>query len=787
MLKQNVPHLLSIGLLEHAQAVIDTAANEISFKTFGTKMPMVRLSSGHRALDIAQWDQGSDFEVPQEVLNQHGLLPDAFLRPRVSAESYTAELVSDGNPRNDKWLGHVGSGQQVWETTIDGSVEHILPIGNPKYVSSWYLGENGWEPMMLNSLFSNMRCCQQVWTDLTLQRDTRVAVVFHETPRVLSIPHTYHAVETCHATDSVVAVASAVFRPLGSPGDQTVGGFKTFGNENKTCHTSNPVDHLRDLEDQSGCVYTTPPAYQARFPVDQTRVAQAPSRSSEDHHGDFQRQRSSQAPVRTGPGSARGALASDGSENAVSDPENSQHSDGGSALDQDQEVRSSRRVHFSGSKSIWNLDTMQQLQDEAVLFEVWAKQPSEECSKGQEGSGLLGTAEGTSIPEVVSSRLSIATGERGDAPAGNGRCDAPTGSSVSPRADPGHVRHGDPFDATTERSPGDRGSPGPACARTIADASDANPDGSCPSDPSPGCRHDPGDTRGTDAALHAGWTGEPQRGAGLGNGGGPSRAVKISERNGIRSLSSILEESGVSQSNSMYFKDWFVSSLVDSVYGCPTFCSSGCSFLWKPSLTNPQTFAIWKDSELLRKLEIFSANDDHDFQVRSRDKRSLVAAVEQLLAEESPVQINQSEMDPAFEETRAQLQALLQDVWSKRTASGEDARTSKEPATGGDGKTPKEQTATDEDGRTSELPEKQTATDQDGRTSGKFETATGGDGRTPSEITSGEGAKTSNYRSPFYRSLHRLSALGEKSERGLRFRNMEDHGSLFQAQSNSSG
>ena len=81
--------------------------------------------------------------------------------------------------------------------------------------------------------------------------------------------------------------------------------------------------------------------------------------------------------------------------------------------------------------------------------------------------------------------------------------------------------------------------------------------------------------------------------------------MKISECNGIRSLSSILEESGVSQSNSMNFKDWFVSSFVDSVYGCPTFCSSGCSFLWKPSLTNPQTFAIWKDSELLRKLDFF--------------------------------------------------------------------------------------------------------------------------------------------------------------------------------------
>ena len=39
VLKQNVPHLLSIGLLEHAQAVIDTAANEISSRLLEQRCP----------------------------------------------------------------------------------------------------------------------------------------------------------------------------------------------------------------------------------------------------------------------------------------------------------------------------------------------------------------------------------------------------------------------------------------------------------------------------------------------------------------------------------------------------------------------------------------------------------------------------------------------------------------------------------------------------------------------------------------------------------------------------
>lgn len=66
VIEGEVPHLLSIGLLEHAGSVIDTATGKITFKNFGTEAHMGRLSSGHRTLNIADWG-GGIFPAPKEV------------------------------------------------------------------------------------------------------------------------------------------------------------------------------------------------------------------------------------------------------------------------------------------------------------------------------------------------------------------------------------------------------------------------------------------------------------------------------------------------------------------------------------------------------------------------------------------------------------------------------------------------------------------------------------------------------------------------------------------------
>jgi len=77
VLSEDVPQLLSIGLLEHTGAVIDTTTNEINFKGLGTSDNMTKLESGHRALDVVSHEVV--FEPPPEVLQEYGLSKGAFV------------------------------------------------------------------------------------------------------------------------------------------------------------------------------------------------------------------------------------------------------------------------------------------------------------------------------------------------------------------------------------------------------------------------------------------------------------------------------------------------------------------------------------------------------------------------------------------------------------------------------------------------------------------------------------------------------------------------------------
>ena len=74
---EDIPHLLSIGLLESAGSVINTQTNQIQFENIGTEDKMVRLRSGHRVVDISKWD-GQPFPVPQEVQDKYGISDGAF-------------------------------------------------------------------------------------------------------------------------------------------------------------------------------------------------------------------------------------------------------------------------------------------------------------------------------------------------------------------------------------------------------------------------------------------------------------------------------------------------------------------------------------------------------------------------------------------------------------------------------------------------------------------------------------------------------------------------------------
>lgn len=92
VLRENIPHLLSIGLLEFARAVIDTGTNKISFGAFDSSSPMLRLESGHRLLDVASCGK-CEFQIPEAVVREYGLSVDDF---RCSPDSETCQAYTGG-------------------------------------------------------------------------------------------------------------------------------------------------------------------------------------------------------------------------------------------------------------------------------------------------------------------------------------------------------------------------------------------------------------------------------------------------------------------------------------------------------------------------------------------------------------------------------------------------------------------------------------------------------------------------------------------------------------------
>ena len=82
VVEQDIPQLLSIGLLEHTGAIIDTKHDTIEFDNLKSGCKMKRLPSGHRIIDIADWSEDGPFPVPENLLRQYGLRPDAFELPK---------------------------------------------------------------------------------------------------------------------------------------------------------------------------------------------------------------------------------------------------------------------------------------------------------------------------------------------------------------------------------------------------------------------------------------------------------------------------------------------------------------------------------------------------------------------------------------------------------------------------------------------------------------------------------------------------------------------------------
>ena len=78
VIKENVPPLLSVGLLEHLGATLDLVENQVHFKSINVVRRMQKEASGHRTISLVEWD-GSLFPVPKEARDRFGLSADSFM------------------------------------------------------------------------------------------------------------------------------------------------------------------------------------------------------------------------------------------------------------------------------------------------------------------------------------------------------------------------------------------------------------------------------------------------------------------------------------------------------------------------------------------------------------------------------------------------------------------------------------------------------------------------------------------------------------------------------------
>ena len=94
VVQEDVPQLLSIGLLEHGGAIIDTNDNKITFAKFGKEQLMTKQSTGHRTIDITRWP-GGVFPVPEQLTRELGIQPGAFNKDHSEVvESYMSSAAA---------------------------------------------------------------------------------------------------------------------------------------------------------------------------------------------------------------------------------------------------------------------------------------------------------------------------------------------------------------------------------------------------------------------------------------------------------------------------------------------------------------------------------------------------------------------------------------------------------------------------------------------------------------------------------------------------------------------
>ena len=91
VIEEPIPPLLSVGFLEFLGVVIDLPKNEVRSQKLQCSLPLTKLPSGQRTMQMLQWGGTAVFEMPGELIDKYQLKPDSFHLKPLSA--YTKEAV----------------------------------------------------------------------------------------------------------------------------------------------------------------------------------------------------------------------------------------------------------------------------------------------------------------------------------------------------------------------------------------------------------------------------------------------------------------------------------------------------------------------------------------------------------------------------------------------------------------------------------------------------------------------------------------------------------------------
>jgi len=78
VLAEPIPPLLSVGFLDFLLSTISLPENTIHFDKLKCTLPLKRLATGHRSINLFQWQNGESFPVPDELKTKYQLNDQAF-------------------------------------------------------------------------------------------------------------------------------------------------------------------------------------------------------------------------------------------------------------------------------------------------------------------------------------------------------------------------------------------------------------------------------------------------------------------------------------------------------------------------------------------------------------------------------------------------------------------------------------------------------------------------------------------------------------------------------------